>query len=185
MKKTAMLLILALIWSCAPGNEKTEEKSENSIAEPVSEPKSAWQVVPIVDAFGDEVPGKSAIIGLFEGRMKNGLGSNQKVTVKVQITEDYKTFITFYEYGSSIGTLPKEDIFKIQIKKSDGSSEFIQQFSYDNILSDSKGILGKAFLAQSEPLKVNVDLSRHSGYLTTVYNFEIDPTGLTDLMNEH
>jgi len=117
--------------------------------------------------------------------MSNSATSDAEVTVKMQVGNDKKTtFITFYEYGNSPGNLPDRKLFNIKIKKEDGSTEFVEQFSMNNMLADTKGILLGKILAQNEPLKVNVDLSRANQYDKTVYNFEIDPSGLTELMNQ-
>lgn len=162
---------------------KTEENSE--LTPKVEEKNSPWELAKVVDEFGDEVKGESAAIGIFEGKMTNSATADAKVTVKMQVGNDKKTtFITFYEYGNSPGHLPDRKLFNIKIKKEDGSTEFIEQFSMNNMLADTKGVLLGKIMEQSEPLKINVDLSRANQYDKTVYNFEIDPAGLSEILNQ-
>lgn len=189
---SALIFISLMIFGCGSENTSQNQKNSESNSEEVAESnprkeekKSAWEFAKVVDEFGDEVKGESAVIGIFTGRMSNSATSDADVTVKVQVGNDKKTtFITFYEYGNNPGNLPDRKLFNIKIKKDDGSTEFVEQFSMNNMLADTKGILLEKILAQSEPLKVNVDLSRANQYDKTVYNFEIDPSGLSELMNQ-
>ena len=116
--------------------------------------------------------------------MSNSITTLAKVTVKMQIESDKKTtLITFYEYGNNIGNLPDEQTFKIKIKKEDNETEFIEQFSMNNMLIDIKGVLLAKILGQAKPLKINVDLSRANQYDETVYNFEVDPSRLSEMLD--
>ena len=83
-----------------------------------------------------------------------------------------------------LGNLPEKKMFSIKIKKENGETEFIEQFSMNNMMTDTEGVLLQKAMEQNEPLKVNVDLGRTSQYESTVYNFEIDTKGLAELLQE-
>lgn len=162
---------------------ESEKLSEEKRAEPVEE-SAAWNVVDVVDEFGDIIPGESGIVGLIEGRMSNSATTSGDVSVKIQVGEENKSYITFYEYGDIPGNLPNEKFFNIKIKTENGDIEEIEQFSFKDMLTDSKGALISKALLQSTPLKVVVDLSKASEYESTVYNFEIDGAELKALLDK-
>ncbi|MFT6002387.1 MAG: hypothetical protein ACI95T_001148 [Flavobacteriales bacterium] len=188
------LLLITLGISCSSdssnseakkeGNNNKEMETKEESLEPKKEKKGFWEPVKIVDEFGEEVEGKSAIVGMFEGKMSNSATTNSDIKIEVQIGTDNNSFITFYEYGDRKGNLPDRKLFKIKIKKEDGSTEFIEQFSMNNMMADTKGLLIEKVLAQETPLKINVDLKRASKYESTVYNFEINPKGLKELLKK-
>ena len=192
MKKYLLLnfLIFLLIFlgiSCSSNSsnsEAAEPTSSKSKTEIEEEKTGNWELVTVVDEFGDEVKGEDAIIGIFDGKMSNSAISDSDMKVKVQVSKDKQSFITFFEYGTHEGSLPDRTLFKIKIKKENGEMEFVEQFSMNNMLSDTKSVLIEKVLAQESPLKINVDLKRASEYESTVYNFEIDPQGLKELLEK-
>jgi len=199
MKKYLPLnfLIFLLIFfgiSCSSNSsnsetaEATDSKSKTEIKEEKVEPEKTktgnWEIAKVVDEFGDEVKDEGAVIGIFEGKMSNSATSNSDINVKVQVSKDKQSFITFFEYGNRKGNLPDKKLFKIKIKKENGETEFVEQFSMNNMLADTKSVLIEKVLAQNSPLKINVDLKRASKYESTVYNFEIDPKGLKELLEK-
>jgi hypothetical protein len=162
---------------------KSEEKIEaKEKVEPETQKQSAWEIAKVFDEFGDEVKGEGAIIGIFEGKMSYSATTNSDLKVKVEVGKDKESYITFYEYGNREGNLPDKKLFNIKIKKEDGETEFVEQFSMNNRLTDTKGALIGKVLEQSTPLKINVDLKRASQYANAVYSFEIDPSGLKEIL---
>lgn len=173
--KFMIIISLALI-SCKSNTEnpQTEENKSEKIE------KSKWEIVDIVDEFGDPT-GKKSILGLFKGKMSNSATNNADLTVKVNF-EDKSTLMTFYEYGDMQGNLPDGKFFNIDIKKENGEIEKLNQFTYKNMLFDDS-LLKVRILEQKKPLKVSIDLSRANQYDNTKYIFEIDPSGLVDLID--
>ncbi len=190
-KLITLIAFAMLFFSCSSENSKNNSEKTGQQSADNSEMKSSqekretvWEFAKVVDEFGDELKEERAIIGIFEGIMSNSITTLAKVTVKMQIESDKKTtLITFYEYGNNIGNLPDEQTFKIKIKKEDNETEFIEQFSMNNMLIDIKGVLLAKILGQAKPLKINVDLSRANQYDETVYNFEVDPSRLSEMLD--
>ena len=186
----SILIIILLIGCSSESATKSESETKEELTAKGEEPskdeekKAIWEIAKVVDEFGDEVKGEGAIIGIFDGKMSNSATTNGDVKVKVQVTKDKGSFITFYEYGRNPGNLPDKKLFKVKIKKENGETEFLEQFSMNNMMTDTKGLLIEKVLSQSSPLKINVDLKRASKYQKTVYNFEINPEGLKELIEK-
>lgn len=183
---TASIVLFSVGCSSSESNTGEQSESQETTQEPNQETstnsESAWEKVQVVDEFGDVIEGKGAILGIFKGKMSNSATSNSDVTVKIQLGKETDSYITFYEYDNVPGNLPEKKMFSIKIKKENGETEFIEQFSMNNMMTDTKGVLIQKAMEQNEPLKVNVDLSRASQYENTVYNFEIDTKGLAELL---
>jgi hypothetical protein len=199
MKNQFFIIFLSLFvilfgLSCSSNNSnsenetatKTEEitESKEDRAETKMQKQGAWEIAKVVDEFGDEVKGEGTVIGIFEGKMSNSATTNSDLKVKIQVGKDKESYITFFEYENRKGNLPDKKFFKIKIKKEDGETEFVEQFSMNNMLVDTKGVLIEKVLSQNSPLKINVDLKRASKYQNTVYNFEIDPKGLKEILEK-
>ena len=181
---TALVMSIIVFGTSCSSSESSNDQTETTEQEASPESESIWKVVNVVDEFGDVVEGKGAVVATFKGTMSNSATSSADVTVKVQLGDEKDSYITFYEYNDIEGNLPESKIFNIKIKKENGETEFIEQFSMNNMMADTKGILIQKALEQNEPLKVNVDLSRASDYESTVYNFELDTKGLTELLKK-
>lgn len=174
MKKLFFIALIALL-SC-------ESKKETIADEPKKEEiKGSWQVRKIVDEFGDEVKGKSTIVGDFEGKMSNSAVSDAKLIARLQV-QDSSIYTMFYEYGNSPqATLPKGEI-SIKIKLFNGDVLNVKQYLYENMMVDNDKELFKILTTQDKPVKAVVDLSRAKGYSNEVYSYEIDPAGLKGLL---
>lgn len=181
-----IVIFCCFLGSCSSESPKSEgdKKTTNQPTQDKKEEKKPWEIVGTTDEFGDEVKGGKTIVGFFNGEMSNSATTNSNLKVKIQVNADKNSYISFFEYGETLGNLPNRQLFNIKIKKEDGETEFIEQFSMDGILADTKGVLITKALEQNTPLKVNVDLKRANQYLNTVYNFKIDPTGLNELLNK-
>lgn len=188
---SSFFCLILCVLGCSPGEQKVnsdkspEKPIENVDPNEVNEKsKSIWEFVNDVDEFGDKIKEQRAIIGTSNGRMSNSTSTNEDVTVVIRVGKDKSTYIKFFEHGATLANLPDKQLFNIKIKKEDGNTEFIEQFSIDNMLADTKGVLLGKLLAQKSPLKINVDLKRASQYESSIFNFEIDPTGLEALLHD-
>ena len=186
----ALAAVLVTGIGCGPSDTTTSGVEDaftvdtTAKVEQNNEPAMGWQFAKTVDEFGDETEG-GALIGLFEGTMSNSATAGDKVIVKVQVAEDSETtFFTFYEYGSRPASLPNEKLFNIKVKKQDNSTEFVEVFSMNGMLAETKGVLLGMILDQEKPLKFNVDLSRSNQSHSTIYNFGVDPEGLQSMMDQ-
>lgn len=180
MKKATLIAVVACL--CFACYDPASKPSVTPKAERVSAPKPIWQASTQKDEFGDEIEGEKNILAQFSGVMSNSATTKADVLVQVQIGQDKSTYISFLEYGKVPGNLPEKKSFNVKIKKADDSTEFVRMFSMRNVLAETEGVLLDRVLSQSEPLKVNVDLSRAEQHSNTVYNFEIKPKGLRALL---
>ncbi|MDH5400185.1 MAG: hypothetical protein OEX02_18680, partial [Cyclobacteriaceae bacterium] len=88
--------------------------------QPDKSKEGIWEVVNVVDEFGDVVEGKTAILSLIDGKMSNSAVVDEKVTVKIQINiKDQTMLMSFFEYGNSPGSLPENKFLNLHIKKGD------------------------------------------------------------------
>jgi hypothetical protein len=146
---------------------------------------SAWQVVKVKDEFGDIVQGKSTIAADFKGKMSNSIISDADLTVTMQILADSTIVGIFYEYNKKPqAKLPETQYITAKIKLADGEVTKVKMLLFHNMMWDNDKKLFKLLMTQSSPIKVIVDLSDISQYETTIYNFEIDPSGLKDLLKK-
>jgi hypothetical protein len=181
--KNIFFVMLYILCAC---EAKKEEKNITEIQASV-DIKSAWEEVPVVDKFGDPVIGKSAIKGDFEGKMSNSATNDAALKVRISI-QDSTLYTVFYEYGKKPARLPDGKIF-INLKLSNGDVLNLKQYAYNNILADDDNKLLNALLAETNPIKVILDLSEYSKYNISkynngVYSYVIDPTGLNTLIKK-
>ncbi|MCP4551476.1 MAG: hypothetical protein GY834_05450 [Bacteroidetes bacterium] len=189
MKKFTQLFLLVglttLIISCGNNSEKsTQDKSAIENEEVASkeniDKKSAWEIVDVVDEFGDKIDGESSIIGLFEGKMSNSATTDSKLTIKMQV-QDSSIYTIFYEYGEHQSQLEDYKYLQLKVKTENGEVIKIKQLLFRNMMVDSDGELLNLILAQESPLKMIADFSAVSKYESNVFSFEIDPKGLNEL----
>jgi hypothetical protein len=136
----------------------------------------------VKDEFGDVIPGKSAIGADIQGTMSNSATSNAPLIVRIQL-EDSSMYTSFYEYGREPqAKLPENEFITIKIKLANGDVSQLKLFLFQNYLTDSHKDFFNLLMSQSSPIKVIVDLSTVSSYESTIYNFEIDPTGLKNIL---
>jgi hypothetical protein len=170
MKFLTAMIIGIILTSCGSG---TEKKTEN---------ESAWQILQVKDEFGDIVEGKSTIAADFEGTMSNSAVSGAELTVRMQV-EDSTIYSTFYEYSREPqAQLPDSKFLTIKVKVSNGEVLEAKQFLYGNMMVDSDKELLKILLSQDKPVKVIADISRADKYANGIYNFDIDPSGLKEVL---
>jgi hypothetical protein len=144
--------------------------------------KSAWVESPVVDEFGDIIEGESIITSSSQGKFSNSATSDSDLTVNMQIV-DGSIYAVFYEYNSAPQAhLPENAFINVKAKVESGEIVKVQQFLYNHIMCDTEGELTSLVLNQSSPLKVIVDLSTIDKYSYTTYQFEIDPSGLSQLL---
>jgi hypothetical protein len=144
--------------------------------------KSAWVESPVVDEFGDIIEGESIITSSSQGKFSNSATSDSDLTVNMQIV-DGSIYAVFYEYNSAPQAhLPENEFINVKAKVESGEIVKVQQFLYNHIMCDTEGELTSLVLNQSSPLKVIVDLSTIDKYSYTTYQFEIDPSGLSQLL---
>lgn len=192
--KFLMTIILVVnLTSCGGGTDKKTEannsEKENTKAEVQGKSeketnKSVWQKVGVKDEFGDIIEGESSIMANFEGTMSNTAVSNEDLTVAMQVVEDSTIYSSFYEYSREPqAQLPDSKYLTIKVKVSNGEVLEVEQFLYGNMMIDNDKELLKILLSQDKPVKVIADISRADKYANGVYNFEIDPNGLKDVLD--
>ncbi|MEX2336353.1 MAG: hypothetical protein WD555_03680 [Fulvivirga sp.] len=178
MKKTAKFFMVIMLGSfftfCGGEKNNTEKSSLNN--------KSKWQAMDVKDDFGDIVQGESVIGAQFKGTMSNSAVAGVDLTVSMQL-QDSIIFSTFYEYNKEpIAQLPDSEFLTIKVKVSNGDVLEAKQFLFQNMMVDSDKELLNILLGQDKPVKVIADISQADKYSTKVYNFEIDPNGLNEII---
>lgn len=184
-KFLTIIIVGSILSSCGSSTEKktkTDNPFDKSSSEVESNNESAWQLMQIKDDFGDIIEGKSNIVADFEGTMSNSAVSGANLTVRMQV-EDSTLYSIFYEYSRKPqAQLPDSRFLTIKVKLSNGEVLEAKQFLYGNIMVDSDKELLKILLSQDKPVKVIADISLVDKYVNSVYNFEIDPNGLMEVL---
>ena len=92
MKNLILTALCAFVlFSCTNTTNETTTAVEEPEAPKVEEIKPIWELVSVVDKFGDET-GEKVIAGMFDGVMRNSAGVDDDLQVKVQV-KDSLTFI--------------------------------------------------------------------------------------------
>lgn len=185
MKFLTTMMVGIILTSCGSGTEKKTESdnpAEQSNKEVNKTNESAWKALQVKDEFGDIIDGESTIAADFKGTMSNSAVSGADLTVRMQV-EDSTIYSIFYEYSREPqAQLPDSKFLTIKVKVSNGEVLEAKQFLYGNMMVDSDKELLKILLNQDEPVKVIADISRADEYANGVYNFEIDPNGLKEVL---
>jgi hypothetical protein len=143
-----------------------------------------WKILEVKDKFGDKVKGESVIAGDFSGKGSNGLTPETDILIRVQI-RDSTIAIAFSENnGRRQAILPENQFMNVDIKLSNGKLISAKVFLSQNMMWDDSDTraLYQLLMSEKDPFKVNVDLGRASEYTKTIYNFEINPKGLKNLL---
>ena len=179
------LFVGLILASCGNSAESTSEitiETEDSVAVVEKQVESAWKAMQVKDEFGDIVEGKSIIAADFSGKMKNSATSDADLRASLQI-QDSIIYTMFYEYsGENQARLPESEFVKIKVKVSSGEVLEVNQFLYGNYMQDTDKELLRILLEQEEPVKVIVDLSLADKFFNGIYNYEIDPNGLKEIV---
>ena len=182
--KLCTIVWLIIFASCVSDN-KTKSPSQNQISEIgklLTVKKTVWEKGIITNEDGENA--KTGIIRTLSGKMKNAIINDAPLKVVLQITKDKTSYIRFQLMSKFEGPLPQNEYFNIEITKDNGESELIKQYSINNILIDKEGKLVEKVLSQNSPLKVNVVFEQENKIHNSIYDFEIDPKGLKDLIDE-
>jgi hypothetical protein len=149
-----------------------------------SKTKPVWQIEQLKDEFGDKVEGETAIVANFNGKMYNSAVSGANLTVRMTLY-DSLFFTDFFEYSTPPSAyLSDSDNVIIDLKLSNGEKIEVKQFLRKNLMCDFENELFDIILSQNKPIKVIVDLSKANEFSNATYYFEIDPTGLKDLLKK-
>lgn len=168
-------LTICILTTACTSETETTNLTENT--------ESTWKKAPIKDEFGDSVPGKFGILARFDGEMSNSAVANEKLVVSMQIQDDI-LYSIFYEYGSPPqSSLPDRKFLPLRIKLANNEIIEIEQFLLEDIMYDSDDNLLNVLMRETEPFKVIVDLSKVDRYESTKYTYEVDPKGLSMLLN--
>lgn len=183
MKQLLLLSALTLLFAACSETASTDTSKDEAINQTEDvKTASPWRVAGSVDEFGDKVEGEANVTAKFKGQMSNSATTSSEMEVEVIISD--MMLLGIYEYGRSLASLPSNEFFAIKVKMENDSTDFVRVFSTNNVLVDADGDLMEKLLNQKKPLKVSVDLSRANQYLSSKYNFEIDPNGLSDIISE-
>lgn len=186
MKFLTTMILGIVLTSCGSGTEKktaNDNPTEQVNKEVNKKTESAWQVFQVKDEFGDIVEGKSTIGAEFKGTMSNSAVSGADLTVRMQV-QDSTIYSIFYEYSREPqAKLPESKHLTIKVKVSSGEVLEVKQLLYKNMMVDSRKELLKILLSQDKPVKIIADISLVDKYANDVYNFEIDPSGLKEVLN--
>ena len=181
------LTAVSLLLSCGESStddtqvvEAVDQEAEVQTPEPA---KSAWNQTGVVDEFGDIIEGKSIISSNSTGKFSNSATADSDLTVRMQLVEG-NIYAFFYEYNSEPQAhLPESEFINVKVKVEGGEVIKVKQFLFNHMMCDTEGELTALVKNQTSPLKVIVDLSTIDKYSHTTYQFEIDPTGLSELLN--
>ena len=154
------------------GGDITEEQKE------VIEP--SWTKSVIIDEFGDEIDGKSALGAIFSGTMSNTATQNSKLMVKMNI-QDSILYTQIYEYERNLAQLPEYKYVWLKVKSNKGDITKVKQLMYSNMMVDMDHELLSLLTESKGELKVICDLSTVSEYESSVYKYSIDNDGLSEL----
>jgi hypothetical protein len=181
------LISVSLLLSCGESSTEVTQVIESVNQEPevpTPEPaKSAWNQTGVVDEFGDIIEGKSIISSNSTGKFSNSATADSDLTVKMQLVEG-NIYALFYEYNREPQAhLPESEFINVKVKVEGGEVIKVKQFLYNHMMCDTEGELTALVKNQTSPLKVIVDLSTIDKYSNTTYQFEIDPSGLSELLN--
>jgi hypothetical protein len=181
MMKTLLHSLLSILL-CIQFSGCSNKGSDSKNAGASASGNGIWRIVEIKDNAGKVVPGKSAIMATIKGRMSNSTSPDAELTVKMQI-QDSVIVTLFYEYKTqSEAKLPESGFFNATVKLSDGKLTKAKQLFYKNMMVDDDKDLFYLLLSQKSPVKMEVNLSRFNKRENTIYNYEIDPAGLGDLL---
>jgi hypothetical protein len=144
-----------------------------------------WKVGNYVDEFGDKT-GEGFAYCLIRGTSENSIDNGSDIYVKA-IVEDKK--INFQIYNSSLSmkeTFPEEKFGIMKLKFPDGSIKSEKIFFYKNSAYESgqKPILYNYISQNNGIVKVYIDLSTASDYLSDKYHFEIEKNNLPEILNK-
>ena len=173
-------MVLTLIFSCGSENNKKDSKKNKLESKEIKDEQVAWELLDVVDEFNDVIDGQKSIGASFKGKFSNSVIANESLTVKMQI-QDSIMVAFFYEYNREpIANLPSSKYLNIKLKKSNGEILEVKQLLYQNMMIDNDKELLKIVLQENKPLKVIVDISKVDKYSKTIYNFDLDPSGLKE-----
>lgn len=147
---------------------------------PQEESRPTWEIVPLMDKFGDPT-GETAIIGVFEGTMSNSAVQGAPATAMAQLGDNGLN-LTLYNYADKPANLPDRKTHWIDVKKADGSTMTVEGFCLDGVIYDNNAELYQALIAQTQPLKIIIDVSNTDRSRTELYRFDINPEGLSKLL---
>ena len=182
--KLGLIFTVLILSSCLADNKKKSpsQNQQTEIDKLLTVNKTGWEKGMVTDENGNNA--KMGILKTISGKMSNVAVHEAPLKVNLQITKDKISYINFQLMSRIEGPLPQNEHFNIKITKDNGESEFIKQYSSNNILIDKNGVLVKKVLSQNSPLKVNVVVEKENKSHNSIYDFEIDPKGLKDLIDE-
>lgn len=186
MKNLFILFSLLLIIACGSKEQTQQEPAQQEMqqVQQNEQVSSIWNIVDVVDGFGDKIEGKSAIVGTFEGTYSNSVVQDGKLNVNAQVSRAKDGFFMVFELleeGNIKATLPEKELINVRVKYEDGTSEFIRMFMMSGTLTDSDAILLER-LKKGETIKILLDLSKVNQYMSDTYLFEVNGEGLDELM---
>jgi hypothetical protein len=178
-----ILMFVMLFVACSSNTDTGNSTPATETAADSVGTETIWQTIQVKDEFGDVVAGKSIISARFEGVMSNSAARDELLIVVPQIEDSNSMYIRFYEYGRDVPTTTSENKFiLVDVRFNSGETKTIELFMFNGILGDNDGKLLKLLTAQDKPVKIRVDFSRAYQHESTVYLFELDPTGLKEVI---
>lgn len=181
-----LICVIVLLTNCtSKKSESSDTKDSTADVTESTADQIVWKIDDVKDEFGDIVQGNSIIVADFKGKMANSATADADLTVRIEVLADSTISTKFYEYGREPqATLPETVNVDTRIKLANGEVVTVQQLLFQDMMVDKDKKLLNLLLSQSGPVKVIVDLNtlrRNSENI--VYNFEIDPIGLKDVLS--
>lgn len=159
--KKLILILSVFLFGC--NTEQAEVES------------ATWEAVPITDEFGEVKEGGSAIVGIFEGTMSDP--STESATLKVKILVQGETVsISLLEHGIQKATFKESSSLTLDLKTEEEVKSIDLFYFKGHIFEKEEGQIMEVLNNESNPIKALIKQGQ------TKYLFEIDPTGLKELL---
>lgn len=159
--KKLILILSVFVFGC--NTEQAEVES------------ATWEAVPITDELGEVKEGESAIAGVFEGTMSDP--STESATLKVKILVQGETVsISLIENGNQKAVFPESSSLSLDLKVKEEVKKIDLFYFKGHIFEKEEGQIMGVLNNESEPIKALIKQGQ------TKYLFEIDPTGLKELL---
>ncbi len=136
---------------------------------------ATWEAVPITNELGEEKAGERGIRGLFEGTMSDP--GTESAPLKAKILVQGETIsLSLLEYGDQKAVFPESSSLNLDLKAGEMVKSIDLFYFKGHIFEKEEGQIMEVLNNQTEPIKALIKQGQSK------YLFEIDPTGLKELL---
>ena len=159
--KKLILILSVFVFGC--NTEQAEVES------------ATWEAVPVTNEFGEEKEGELAIVGVFKGTMTDPIRGNAPLKAKILVQGDVIS-INLLEHGIQKATFRESSSLSLDLKAGEEVKSIDLFYFKGHIFEKGEGQIMEVLNNESEPIKALIKQGQ------TKYLFEIDPTGLKELL---